>query len=63
MVILNTKMQLQAKSEAIFLELHEWAVASRNIKAETRIAKTEAILIRLSSRVKYPCEVFNFPNR
>ena len=39
---------VQSKSKAMSIELHEWAVASRNIKSETRLAKAEAMVIRVT---------------
>ena len=55
----NANLKL-CESQAMFFELHEWAVASRNIKAETRFAKADAMMISVSSRVKFPYEVFSF---
>lgn len=60
-------MQLEAnlklcEPQATFFELHELAVASRNIKAETRFAKADAMIIWVSTRVKFPYEVFSFLN-
>ena len=54
---------VQSESKGMPIELHEWAVASRNIKSETRLAKAEAMVTKVSSRVKFPYVSIQFSSK